>query len=318
MDQNIIQKIFLYITIFNIIIIIALSAYSTFLENSNNNIINFISSPLYLGVWITLILLIFCFPLFIKKETNEYLNYFFIHLPFVLFVFFIIINILTSRSYEVSIQENQKINISDIANNLDIDYKDNASFKLSRISLTNGKNKNISSFIDIAGNSKNSKKIISINKPIKIGKIKFFQKNWALGITDINYIFENNEYNFFEQQNSPIITKQGNYFEIYPKDIYNNKILYTWKISGKDNKILNFGQFINDDDPISVFPPKEFNFSILNEDYKLISILQATYKPFNLILGLYSIIFLMFLFYIFWGKEIIRDILYNKLKKSIF
>ena len=318
MNQNIVQKIFQYLIIINIIVIIILSAYSTFLENSTNKIINFISSPIYLIPWITLILLIFFFPLFIKKETKYYINFFIIHLPFILFVFIIVINILTSRSYEITIKENEKTNLSDIAHSLGINYTGTASLKLSNINLTNGKNKNISSFIDITDNNKKFKKIISINKPVKIGKIKFFQKNWALGIIEITFTFENNEYNIFEQQNSPIITKQGNYFEIYPKDIYNNKILYIWKIYNKDNEILNFGQFTTNNDFISIFPPEEFNFSILKEDYKLISILQASYKPFNFILGLYSIIFLIFLFYIFWGKNIIQDIVYHRLKNKPF
>lgn len=306
MNQKNIQKIFQYLTITSIFLVIILSAYSTFLEKSNNKIINFIDSPIYLASWIILILLIFVYPLFVKKEITVYIDYFFIHLPFVLFVFIIMITFMTSRSYELSIQENEKMNISDISKKLGLNYSGSGILSLTKVNLTNGKNKNIKSFINVTDNLKTITKIIGINKPAKIGKIKFFQKNWALGITEISFLFEDNEYNIFEQQTSPIITKQGNYFEIYPKDIYNDKILYIWKIYNRDKKILNFGQFVTGKDPISTFPPQEYHFSIIKEDYNLISILQATYKPFNLILGLYSIIFLIFLFYTFLGKNLIR------------
>ena len=117
-----------------------------------------------------------------------------------------------------------------------------------------------------------------------------------MGIIEINFIFENNEYSIFQQQNSPIITKQGNYFELFPKDIYENKILYGWKIYSKDKKILNFGQFVSKNDVISKLPPENYNFSIIKEDYKMVSIIQAAHKPFNLILGLSSIFYLLLLF----------------------
>ena len=117
MNQKNIQKIFQYLTITSIFLVIILSAYSTFLEKSNNKIINFIDSPIYLASWIILILLIFVYPLFVKKEITVYIDYFFIHLPFVLFVFIIMITFMTSRSYELSIQENEKMNISDISKN---------------------------------------------------------------------------------------------------------------------------------------------------------------------------------------------------------
>jgi hypothetical protein len=306
------QKIFQFLTIINIFIIIILSAISTFLKNSTYTL-NFISSPIYLGAWISLIILIFLYPLFIKKDIDEYINYFFIHLPFVLFIFIIIISFLTSRSHEISIQENQTINISNIAHKLNIDYFESGSITLSNINLTNGKNKKIKSKIDIIDGSKKYSKTVEINKPVKIGKIKFFQKNWALGIIEINFTFENNEYNIFQQNNSPIITKQGNYFEVFPKDIYDNKILYGWKIYDKEKKILNIGQFVNTNDFISDIPPEKYNFSILKENFKLISILQATHKPFNLILGLASIFYLILLFYNFWGNNLL--LLIRKLKK---
>ncbi len=91
-------------------------------------------------------------------------------------------------------------------------------------------------------------------------------------------------------------------------DIYENKILYTWNIYSKEKKLLNSGEVISKEDPNSTLPPEEYNFSIIKEDYKIISILQAIYKPFNFILGSFSIIYLIFLFFNFWGKKIFKII----------
>jgi len=252
-------------------------------------------------------LLIFIYPLIIKKATNDYINYLFIHLPFVLFVFIIMISFLTNRTYELSVQENETIKISDITNKMNIKQTGFGTLKLAKINL---KNKNISSFFDVTlTNSKTISKVAGINKPIKIDNIKIYQKNWALGISEIIFTFENKEYNIFQQQDSPIKTKEGGFFELYPKDIHDNKILYGWNIYSKNKKLLDTGLFTLNEILSSKSPPAKYNFSIIKEEFELVSILQATYKPFNFILGLSSIIFLIILFFNLWGNNLFKKTL---------
>ena len=85
---------------------------------------------------------------------------------------------MTSKSHEISIRENEKIKISDIAKTLNLEYSNSDTLKLSKINLTNGKNKKIISYIEITNKSKTHQK----NQfPLLLEKNQVFPKKLGFG-----------------------------------------------------------------------------------------------------------------------------------------
>jgi len=290
--------------------IITLSVLSSFADSGNLPLI--IKSPFYIIPWFFLTILIIVRPWIIEVPEKSLLSYFIRHIPFVLLFFAVFIAMMTDRKKEISLMIGEIVNLNDLKSSLLFKEDMNIELKLDDFNIErhSKKDKSIKSYKseitltnnDISNVKKNSvRKIIEVNKPLKIGNLKIYQKSWSLGINEIKFKINNTEYGIMDQKESIIKIRENKYFELFPSDITGKKILYKWNIKNESGLPVDSGFFINEKDFNNKFPPDEFDFMLLEEDFKIISIFEITYKRANLFLGFAAVFFILMMFMDFFG-----------------
>jgi|GEM_PF-4965466 len=299
--MNVIKIIFNISIIIIFLLIILLSIYSTLIPQEKTYAL--VYSPVYYIPWIIISILITVYPWIINLNLKSLINYFILHIPVILLLFTVIFSFLTSKSCLFSLYEGESINTNEIYKKLVIDKKQFEIIKLDKFEIDKHKNnkkivKTYKSYLSV--NNKN--KIIMVNKPLKIDKIKIYQHSWELGLREIIISVNGNKYDIFSQNESPIYINDRFILNIYPEDIINkHDILYKWKIFD-NNKLINSGEFTRE----KGYKNNVIDIKIIKEDYKLISIFNAVYRPMNIFLLIASIMFIISIFYNFWGYNILK------------
>jgi len=306
--NNFIGKILNLILILNLIILAVFSIFLSFIPSFL--VQNIISSPFYLIFWAILCILIIIYPFISNIDSEKTLKFSRIHIPFLFFAISIVFVFLTSKSITVNIEEGNFISLSDVYNKMNLKLKKDSIIKLYSFEAIKYKknNKSIKSFkstllID------NEKKIIEVNKPLKIQNVRIFQKSWKLGLNSLVYNFKDTTYDLLSTKQLQV--DDNTYFGFYPIEIVDKKINYKWEIKNKENEIIHSGMFLNNDD-IAKSELTKYNFAIVKEDYKFISIFEITYKPFNFIFAFVAVLFIFMLLFEFWLRDFIQKVRVRK------
>lgn len=316
MKNNIFIKLHSSLLFLTFFLIVFLSAITSF--TSSDQIFIIVSSPFYIVPWFFLAILIISYPWLDNVSDKFLLSYFIKHIPFILLFFAVLIAFMTNRNVEYSLSVGEALNLNDLKKSLLFKEDMNIiirldDFKIERHSKKDRHVKSYKSEVTVIKDKRTNnktessliKELIEVNNPLKINNLKIHQKSWSLGIQEIRFEINHHELEITEQKDKIIKIKENQFFEIFPLDIIEEKILYKWNIKDKSGILLDSGIFKNDIDAENKYPPKECDFKLVKEDFKLISIFEFTYRRANLFLTFAAVFFILMMFMDFFGFKLI-------------
>jgi len=214
--------------------------------------------------------------------------------------FSVIINFMTIKNYDFYLPEGESISSKNLDEQFKIHNEKEYIIKLNEFIIQKymKNKKTIQNYISKL-TVNNDLKNIQVNNPLKIGNIKIYQKSYNLDIKEIKVIISKNEYKIDNKLKYIEIIEGETRFYITPVSLEDKKMIYYYEIT-YNNKSYK-GKFIKNEIP-SIITEFDKSFNIENEDFRNVSLLMATYKPFNILLAISSILFIFFIFYDFWGK----------------
>lgn len=288
-------KIAFYITTSIIIVLVALSSLLV-----NEKLQTLLRSWYFILPWFLLVVLTIFFPLFFKKR-NSRKEYIIIHYPFIVLIIltFLSFNSIRSASFELekniptSFDNQFDLGLDDTSltlKNFDIEYYDQNFNDI----------KSYKSEIIIEYEGKKKTAVVEVSKPVRFYPYTVYQNSWAFYISDIVIEFDGAEYDLFSQNESPIITNDGNYFEFHPIGYSNSNIIYEWNLISAVGERLEKGNFSSADE---LFIANKYKLFLIEENYIVNSILEVSYNPFGPYLAVSSVIFLLAMFLQFFRKK---------------
>ncbi len=239
-------------------------------------------------------------------------NVVFIHIPLLVLLLLLILYPFTIKSARIDLIENVPIKFDDILARLKL-KKGNTSavlnlkkFSISRYSFPSNSVKSYISEVELTSDNKITLHEISVNRPMKAGNIMFYQNNWSLGIKKIRIKINGREYGFNSILNTRI--NDDTVFKLAPFDISDkNSLMYEYMFFDKskgtviDQGIINGNENIRPDSLL-----KKYAFSVISEDFSLVSVLEAYYKPFDRFIIAASLIFLVLIAFNFLTAKKLR------------
>jgi len=191
---------------------------------------------------------------------------------------------------QISLTEGDSITLKMIKNKIGMQSNNKSVIKFNKFEIVKGKKKeNYKSYISF----QDVDHVISVNNPVKIDNIYFYQNSWKLGIKKLIFSFRGKKYNVFKIKQDSLKTAKGNIFYFYPVDMDNShNVTYKWMLLDKKENIIDRGKFQNHDGDTIKKLFKLFGFKIIQEKFKFITILDVLYKPLNNLIAFFSLLFL--------------------------
>ncbi len=263
----------------------------------------FTGSAYYLIPWILISIIVLIYPFFVSMTLRKYFSYILTHYPFILLLVAVTISFITQREYTINIQSGETVSINEIRNKLGLINHNSYTMTLDRVDVIPYKSKRASKIVRSIllyneGGSNNQggsdiqtseQKIVEVNRPLKIKDVKFYQMGYNTGLIKTTVQIDGNTYEFKDR----LEIELGKYsLTITPARVDDTGIIYyTWSINLED-EFMGEGEFNKFASDIGV-AGLELNVEFLNEKIGYSSTIKATHKPFNLILAISAIFFLI-------------------------
>jgi hypothetical protein len=220
----------------------------------------------------------------------------------------------TSKSIEIRVSEGAVISFSKLAHSLAMkpDFSDDEKLSLIRFEKTTISNRNKSMlmykshFLLYDGGNTNQK-TIAVNKPLKYKGIKLYQQDWDFAIYDFAFSFRGKNYVLENYKGQDLILRDNRRFVFFPIDANGKDIIYNWLILSSNNQTIEEGQFTIKELNPEHYLQKEYGFNITKANIGFISIFLATYKPYNILVGIAAILFILALAFDLWGFHIVMQ-----------
>ncbi|HBD95517.1 MAG: hypothetical protein A2015_07955 [Spirochaetes bacterium GWF1_31_7] len=263
-------KVIFGMSIFSVIALCVYYGAITFISAGNkSDTLRMIYSIEHAALWFVIAFTILIYPFFAEKPV-QIIRYYIIHLSFLMMIWSALFALLSAKNYDIIISKDKNTIVSDT---IQIKLKD---FAIKTI--TRRKKASHEYSVQILTLPDTIERTIAINKPVRLGKIKLYFKEWSATIQTITYIINGKEY--LSGDNGYLQTTiDTDTIIIYPE------------------KILDDGTIQYHYDATS-----PYTFTTSNEKLDYTVTLTVSITPANTIAMIFSLIFLIVLYWSFWGK----------------
>lgn len=312
-EKNYEHNIWLFAGLLNIILIVIFSAIPTFFDNTDNTLLNlWISSPVYIGLWILLPVLWLVYLIERRVRTAQWPKRIKInHIAFILLLCMVILTMSGRQSTVIYLAEGSSTTYQKIAAKIGIRSESDTTLLLTQFDKERRGESAESellyeSYVTVIGEGQTNSNVISVNHPLRREGITLYQSGWNIGVNEFKIRFNDIDYDILNQNDVLIMTPDGYSFTFYPVDAYRFgtddvvRVQYGWQFTTMDGEVVDEGKFITGYIPGEL---EKYNFEILTEDLTFISIFQAVYAPFQFWLAVSAFLYLAALAYDFWVKK---------------
>ncbi len=267
----------------------------SFYSIDSKEIVYSVTSSIYFIIPLILLnILILIFPFISKMTVKSYISYILTHYSLLLLSIAIIFSFITNREYTFTLTTGDELAFNTIRNQLGLINDSMVKLRLNRVEAdeyrNNSRIKTVRSVIDVNIDGNNEQWVIEINKPIKVFSTKIYQLGYNTGIISAQIEINNQTYTIRDNLQLSINNKT---ILIEPSEISGTKIRYRWIVLSDDNSFSE--GFITITDSVTEID-SGIRLRIVEETPGYLTTLKATYKPFNKILTITALIFILGLF----------------------
>jgi ResB-like family len=225
---------------------------------------------------------------------------FFLHLSFIFMLIFFAAALLHQKQTRMTLSKGQELPLPAIRKDFGIPAFFNPILRLGNFIVYDSKDKQYfeSDFVLIDQKKTNHLKL-AVNQPLDIDGIKLYQKSWVLEFHQLVVSFLGRKYNMLADHNA-LCDTNGNEFQFTAYSVVSNQITYQWALFDRSGKIIQKGDLSKRNIPILPFIEQN-KVSIIQEEYDLKSVIQASYEPYHLFLLITAVLFLLILGYHFFA-----------------